>query len=79
MWVGIVHLAARQNETAVDYALRTLIENEQPITMGAVETIMDSVEQIPSPTHITIAAVDLGAYDALLSIKEEVQPCHQMS
>ncbi len=32
-----------------------------------------------SPTQITIAEVDLGAYDALLSIKEEVLPCYQMS
>ncbi len=78
-YLGILHLAARQNEAAVDYALRTLIEKEQPITIGAVETIMDSLEQIPSPTQITIAEVDLGAYDALLSIKEEVLPCYQMS
>jgi len=37
------------------------------------------LEQIPSPTQITIAEVDLGAYDALLSIKEEVLACYQMS
>ena len=78
-YLGILHLAARHNEAAVDYALRTLIEKEQPITIGAVEKIMDVLEQIPSPTQITIAEVDLGAYDALLSIKEEVQPCYQMS
>ena len=78
-YLGILHLAARQNEAAVDYALRTLIEKEQPITIGAVETIMASLEKIPSPTQITVAEVDLGAYDALLSIKEEVLPCYQMS
>jgi len=78
-YLGILHLAARHNEAAVDYALRTLIEKEQPISIGAVETIMGSLEQIPSPTQITIAEVDLGAYDALLSIKEEVLPCYQMS
>jgi hypothetical protein len=77
-YLGILHLAARQNEAAVDYALRTLIEKEHPISIGAVETIIDSLEQIPSPTQITIAEVDLGAYDALLSIKEEV-PCYHMS
>ena len=77
-YLGILHLAARQNEGAVDYALRTLIEKEQPISIGAVETIMASLDQIPSPTQITIAEVDLVAYDALLSIKEEV-PCYQMS
>jgi len=78
-YLGILHLAAKQNEAAVDYALRTLIEKEYPITIGAVEAIIGSLEQIPAPTHITIAEVDLGAYDALLSVKEEVLPCYQMS
>jgi hypothetical protein len=78
-YLGILHLAAKRNEAAVDYALRTLFEKEQPISIGAVETIMESLEQIPSPTQITIAEVDLGAYDALLSRKEEVLPCYQMS
>jgi len=78
-YLGILHLAARESESAVDYALRTLIENEQPITIGAVETIIGSLEQIPPPTQITIAEVDLGAYDALLNIREEVLPCCQMS
>ena len=63
----------------MDDALRILIENEQPISIGAVETIMGSLEQIPSPTQITIAAVDLGAYDALLGVKKEVLPCYQMN
>lgn len=78
-YLGILHLAAKRNEAAVDYALRTLFEKEHPISIGAVETIMDSLEQIPSPTQISIAEVDLGAYDALLSTKEEVLPCCQMS
>ncbi|MBK5100268.1 MAG: IS21 family transposase [Desulfobacteraceae bacterium] len=78
-YLGVLHLAARQNEAAVDYALRTLIEKEQPISIGAVETIIDTLERIPSPTQITIAEVDLGAYDALLSMKEEVLPCYPMN
>ncbi|MFQ6067301.1 MAG: IS21 family transposase [bacterium] len=78
-YLGILKLAARQNEAAVDYALKTLLDEEQPITIAAVEAIIVSVEQIPAPTHITIAEVDLGAYDALLSIREEVRPCYQVS
>lgn len=77
-YLGILHLAAKESESAVDYALRTLIENEQHITIEAVETIIDSLDQIPSPMQITIPEVDLGAYDALLNIKEEVLPCCQM-
>jgi len=78
-YLGILHLAAKRNEAVADYALRTLFEKEQSISIGAVETIMESLEQIPSPTQITIAEVDLGAYDALLSGKQEVLPCYQMS
>jgi hypothetical protein len=78
-YLGILHLAAKESESAVDYALRTLIESEQPITIEAVEAILGSLERIPSPTQITIPEVDLGAYDALLNIKEEVLPCCQMS
>jgi hypothetical protein len=78
-YLGILHLAAKRNEAVADYALRTLFEKEQSISIGAVETIMESLEQIPSPTQITIAEVDLGAYDALLSGNEEVLPCYQMS
>jgi hypothetical protein len=78
-YLKILHLAAMRNEAAVDYALGALIEEEQPITIEAVERIMDSLEQIPSPTEVAIEKVDLGAYDALLSLREEVQPCYQMS
>jgi hypothetical protein len=78
-YLKILHLAARENEAIVDYALRTLIEQEQPISIRAVEAIMGSLERIPSPSQITIAEVDLCAYDALLSTKEEVTSCYQMS
>jgi len=75
----ILSLAARRNETMVDYALGTLIDNEQPITIESVTFIMDSLDQIPSPAEVTIEKVDLGAYDVLLSLREEVQPCYQMN
>jgi len=77
-YLGILYLAARENEAAVDHALQTLIEQDQPITIKSVEAIISSEEEIPPPTQITIADVDLGAYDALLRNKE-MQPCHQMS
>jgi len=78
-YLSILHLAARRNETGVDYALGVLIDDEQPITIEAVESIMDSLDQIPSPAEVTIEKVDLGVYDVLLSLREEVQPCYQMS
>ncbi len=75
-YLEILHLAARENEAAVDDALRTLIDKELPISIEAVERIVGSEGQIPSPAQIVIAEVDLAAYDALLSSKE-VLPCYQ--
>jgi len=78
-YLGILHLAAKQNEAAVDYAPKTMIEKEELISIDGVETIIESLTQIPSPTQITITDVDLGAYDALLSMKKEVLSCCQMN
>ena len=39
-YLGILHLAARENEAAVDDALRTLIDKELPISLEAVERIV---------------------------------------
>jgi hypothetical protein len=78
-YVGILHLAARRNETMVDYALRTLIDGEKTISIESIESIMDSIDIIPSPADVTIGKIDLGLYDALLNPYEEVQSCCQMN
>jgi hypothetical protein len=75
-YLEILHLAARENEAAVDDALRMLIDKELPIRIEAVERIVGSEGQIPSPAQMVIAEVDLAAYDALLS-RKEVLPCYQ--
>jgi hypothetical protein len=75
-YLGILHLAAMENEAAVDGALRVLIDEELPISIEAVERIVRSAGLIPSPTQLVIAEVDLSAYDALL-IRKEVLPCYQ--
>jgi hypothetical protein len=78
-YLGILHLAARRNEAMVDYALGSLIDEEKAISIESVESIMDSLEKIPSPVEITIEQVDLGVYDALLNTGEGVQACYQMN
>ena len=75
-YLGILHLAARQNEAAVDDALRTLMAKELPISLEAVERIVGCQGRIPWPAQIVVAEVDLAAYDALLRSKE-VMPCYQ--
>lgn len=78
-YLEILDLAAKRSESFVDYALLSLIDEELPITRKAVEGILDDLEAIPSPTEVTIEMINLDAYDALLSIGEEVTPCYQMS
>jgi hypothetical protein len=75
-YLGILRLAAMENEAGVDDALRVLIDKELPISIEAVERIVCSEGLTPSPIQIVIAQVDLAVYDALLSSKE-VLPCYQ--
>jgi hypothetical protein len=78
-YLEILDLAAKRNESFVDYALLSLIDKGQPITRKAVEGILDDLEVIPPPTEVAIEKINLDAYDALLSFGEEVMPCYQMS
>jgi hypothetical protein len=75
-YLEILHLAARDNEAAVDNALRTLLGKELPIRLEAVERIVGNPGEISWPVQIAVAEVDLAAYDALLRNKE-VSTCYQ--
>ena len=60
-------MAAHESEAGVDEALRQLIEHGQAITPEAVAARVRA-GLTPTPvTAVTVAAVDLSAYDALLS------------
>jgi hypothetical protein len=78
-YLKILYLAARRNEAMVDYAIRNLIDNDQPISIEAVTSVVDSIDQVPSPVEVTIEKVDLCMYDALLHSGEEVQTCYPMN
>lgn len=69
-YLSILHLAARESEIAVDDALRTLIDQEAPITFESVEAMVHSEDLIPLPTELSIPEVDLAAYDVLLGVRE---------
>jgi Mu transposase, C-terminal domain len=75
-YLEILHLAARDNEAAVDNALRTLFGKELPIRLEAVERIVGNRGEIPWPVQIVVSEVDLAAYDVLLRNKE-VSTCYQ--
>ncbi len=74
-YLEILHLAAKESETAVDDALRTLLDQERPLTLEGVQEAILSSGPINPSTVITIREVDLSLYDALLSGVEEVGIC----
>lgn len=71
-YLNILYLAAHESETAVDDALRSLINLDKEISCEQVEQMVLSNEPIPITTEVHIPAVDLTCYDRLL---QEVVPC----
>jgi hypothetical protein len=71
-YLNILYLAARESETAVDDALRVLIDKDIDISDDRVKTMVRSNEPVPTATEIHIPTVDLTCYDQLL---QEVELC----
>jgi len=74
-YLGILYLAARQSETAVDEALRTLLNSDRPITRAAVEALVQRAEEVPAVTEVTVEEVDLLSFDDLYLHKEVWDGC----
>jgi Mu transposase-like protein len=64
-YLRILHLAARENETAVHEALRFLINTETAIDFEIVEALVHEATALPAPTDVHIDDIDLDRYDAL--------------
>jgi len=69
-YLGILYLAARQSETAVDEALRTLLASDRPVTRAAVEELVQRAEEVPAVTEVTVEDVNLLDFDDLFLHKE---------
>ena len=67
IYLQILHLAARENEAAVDSALGRLLHDGLPVTLQAVTELLQTAQRVSLPTEVRIEAVDVRAYDALLS------------
>ena len=65
-YLNILHLAARESETAVDDVLRMMIDKNKSISYEQVEAFVRSSQPVPEATKIRIPAVDLSCYDRLL-------------
>ena len=69
-YVGLLYLAAKESEAAVNEALRRLLEQEAPISLEAVRRIVLSGEKLEPAREIHVQAVDLAHYDQLLGAAE---------
>ncbi len=66
-YLEILHLAARENESAVDAALGLLIERGECPDAEAVKLLVEAGYEGGRPLDIKIDAVELSGYDVLLS------------
>jgi len=69
-YLKILHLAAKETEVGVDEALKTLFENEKPLSTDAVKAILDSGDVIAPPEEVDVEKIDLCDYDQLLKNRE---------
>jgi len=67
-YLKILHLAARENESAVDDAIRQLIDHDKMITFDAISEIVATGVSVNVPAEVTIPDVDISVYDRLLSV-----------
>jgi hypothetical protein len=69
-YLHILHLAARESEVAVEAALTGLLDVGGPLSADAVREKLRQHNPIRPATEVTVAAVDLAVYDALLDGQE---------
>jgi hypothetical protein len=72
-YLRLLQLAARETEAGVDAALRTLLEQEQPLSLAAVQQLLQDRPPLRPATAVRVDAIDLRHYDALLLAPEAVQ------
>lgn len=65
-YLRILYLAARENEAAVDGALRHLLEDSQEISAERVHELVATGAELARPRAVVIDEIELTAYDALL-------------
>jgi hypothetical protein len=64
-YLAILHLAATENETAVDECLRRMIDQGEPITADGVQAVVRAQPDLCPPRDARVDPVDLHQYDQL--------------
>jgi len=66
-YLQILYLAARENQTKVEWIISGLLENEEDLTARKVKELLQDDQDIFKPKSVEIDAVNLNQYDNLLS------------
>jgi hypothetical protein len=74
-YLRILEVAARENESLVDDALRTLLEEDKTITAQAVKEWVERREAVRPVTEVHVEAVELSQFDLLFQHKEVWDGC----
>jgi hypothetical protein len=69
-YLKILELAAKEDESLVNEALRLQINIEEEISFEKVKQFVDSKQKPPEPTAVHIEPVDINDYDMLLEMPE---------
>jgi hypothetical protein len=69
-YLKILYLAARENESAVDEALRVLLGREEAITAESVEQFVVAGQEPPAVIDVAVEMTDLFSFDDLFTDKE---------
>jgi hypothetical protein len=69
-YLQILELAARENESLVDDALRTLFEEDQPISFQAVREWVGRRETARPVTEVQVDVTELSSFDVLFQHRE---------
>lgn len=66
-YLKILHLAAKESETAVDQALALLIRENRPISFQSVQEFVHHAQEYPIKDAVEVQPVDIRIYDRLLA------------
>ncbi len=69
-YLTILRLAARENESATDEALRVLLDRDETLTAESVEQFVAAGQEPPAVTDVTVEETDLSSFDELFADKE---------
>jgi len=65
-YLEILYLAAKESESGVDDALRTIIDAGTEVSAEAVRTLLRTSSAIPLATAVEVTQIPLQSYDELL-------------